>query len=505
MRLIKTIILALLAVLSIQPVFAEYYYYEGKKVNLTLDKQKICIMTPKVNGNKTTIPGRLPSSVTVFKTLNDEDYDIKIFKSSLPDMPIISMNQLFSSVPGSMVLPCYLDENGRDLCSTNLISVCLKSTSDYYLLSNAIKNFSLKIEEHFDDMPLWYYLSFSADSKVNAVNLANMLYETGGFRSAAPVFWVDGLECSYDPDFPKQWGLYNSNFYDADISVCGAWGYATGRNIKIAIIDSGIELDNSDLQNNIFGIGYDASSEKNGSILYDSHGTHCAGVAAAKMNNNIAIAGVAPNARIIPISVNFHDKSAEIAIFRAIRWAWQNGADIISCSWKCDKSECIKNVLNEALAKGRNGKGCVVVKSAGNVDEKGDYSPSFPAGAINDLIVVSAIEQSGEWYDQSCYGDCVSVCAPGKNIWTTWTTDEEIPSNGVSGTSLACPFVSGIAALILEINPTLTQKKVKEIIEKNAVKGGSLPYSVNKTNGTWNSKHGYGLVNASKCVINTPY
>ncbi len=60
-----------------------------------------------------------------------------------------------------------------------------------------------------------------------------------------------------------------------------------------------------------------------------------------------------------------------------------------------------------------------MVNSAGNFDSYGTYSPSFPAGAVKDLIVVSAIEQSGEWYDQSCYGDCVSVCAPGKNIWTT--------------------------------------------------------------------------------------
>lgn len=176
---------------SAQPVFADnYYYYEGKKVNITIDKQKICVMTPKVNGNITPIPGRLPCSVSVFKTLNDDDYDIKIFKSSLPDIPIINMTQLFSSVVGSMVFPCYLDENGRDLCPTNLISVCLKSTDDHYLLSNAIKNYSLKIEEHFDDMPLWYYLSLTSDS---GIDLANLLYETGGFKSAAPVFWVDGL------------------------------------------------------------------------------------------------------------------------------------------------------------------------------------------------------------------------------------------------------------------------------------------------------------------------
>ncbi len=139
----------------------------------------------------------------------------------------------------------------------------------------------------------------------------------------------------------------------------------------------------------------------------------------ALYNNGVNIAGVAPNARIIPVSINLENNGGSIDFTRAINWAWKNGADILSCSWAYPYSDCIKDAINNALTKGRNGKGCVFVNSAGNVNEKGDYSPTFPAYAVADIIAVSAIEQSGEWHNQSCYGDCVSVCAPGKDIWTT--------------------------------------------------------------------------------------
>lgn len=109
--------------------------------------------------------------------------------------------------------------------------------------------------------------------------------------------------------------------------------------------------------------------------------------------------------------------------------------------------------------------------------------------------------KNGNISADSCYGDNLFVTAPGTGILST------LPGNNIgqmSGTSMACPHVAGVAALILERNPSLTAVQVREIMAKNTKKIGTMPYSINKTYGTWNFKYGYGLVDAYKSLINTP-
>jgi subtilisin family serine protease len=108
---------------------------------------------------------------------------------------------------------------------------------------------------------------------------------------------------------------------------------------------------------------------------------------------------------------------------------------------------------------------------------------------------------NGTLHPTSAHGLNLFVTAPGTNILST------VPGNKVqkmSGTSMACPHVAGLVALILERNPSLTAKKVREIIAKNTKKVGNIPYSTNKTYGTWNEHYGYGLIDAYKAVLNTP-
>ena len=150
-----------------------------------------------------------------------------------------------------------------------------------------------------------------------------------------------------------------------------------------------------------------------------------------------------------------------------------------------------------ALSQGREGRGCIFVKSAGNTGG----SISFPGDYRPEVIAVANMTQNGTLSKSSAHGPNMFVAAPGTNILST------VPENGVdykSGTSMAAPHVAGLAALILERNPQLSAYKVREIIAKNTKKIGTYPYATSKVFGSWNEHYGYGLIDAYKAVINTP-
>lgn len=313
-----------------------------------------------------------------------------------------------------------------------------------------------------------------------------------------------------DTLFNQQWGLYNSYYPGIDISVISAWSYATGKNIKIAIIDTGVDSTHIDLADNFFSLSYDTESRKSPShIDYNRdnapHGSHCGGIAAAVKDNITHIAGVAPDAKIVSISNSLsglEPNSERLA--DGINWAYQHDVDIISCSWYTNYSNpLLDNAIYNALRYGRHGKGCVVVFAAGNMETNETcYDVKYPANCNDTILVVGSIDSIGARALDSCYGTELDLVAPGDSILST------IPHNRtvkLSGTSMACPHVAGVAALILERNSELTVSQVNSIICSNTKKIPSLNnYTETKTYGSWNNQYGYGLVDAYSSVINTP-
>ena len=182
---------------------------------------------------------------------------------------------------------------------------------------------------------------------------------------------------------------------------------------------------------------------------------------------------------------------------RGINWAWKKGADIISCSWHCAEQPQIVEAIDSAMTRGRNGKGCIIVKSAGN----GGYnSITFPGSggvmAIANLRKFGDRRDSGE--TASNYGQEMFLSAPGTEILST------IPGNLIdifTGTSMAAPHVAGVAALMLERNPSLTVWQVREILARTAKKLDSMGLDINNTYGLWNEYFGYGLVDAYEAVL----
>ena len=166
----------------------------------------------------------------------------------------------------------------------------------------------------------------------------------------------------------------------------------------------------------------------------------------------------------------------------------------------------IEDAIDNALFLGRNRKGCIFLKSAGNkgtASTPNGSSISYPGDYRAEVLTVGSISKNGERSYFSSTGPALDVVAPGSDIYST------VPNGGIDkkkGTSMATPHVAGLAALILERNPQLTGQQVRNIIEKSTKKVGSTSYNVNvnRTNGTWNSYYGYGLVDAHKALLATP-
>ena len=367
-----------------------------------------------------------------------------------------------------------------------------------------------------------------------AIKYANILYKSDKVVYAQPSFWR--IIQPYSSFYRDQWGLNNTGQLGGipgiDINAPEAWGLATGDGVKIAVVDEGIDLSHPDLFANLL-TGYDATDGQYGGINggykgNDAHGTACAGIVAA-INNDEGITGIAYNSNIIPIRIAYGNDddggwiSYDTWIADGLNKAQKEfKADVISNSWGGgSNSEIINSAIQNALTNGRSGKGCIIVFASGNHSFSSVEYPSSLPGVIS----VGAVDRCGirsgriDIVPQSCdpwkpsskpgssYGSALSVVARGTNIYTT-----DIQGNSgysptdyyteFGGTSAAAPHVAGVAALILSVNPNLTWREVRDIIEKTAqkVRPDLYKYSYYHHNGKWNKEMGYGLVNAYAAV-----
>ncbi len=493
MKKIIICIIALFCLASATWAADNFYYYRGDKLPLDVNANRIVSIAQK-SEDATLSPSK---GFTLVNTIADQRCLIKVYElhSSTTLQKALSSDLLPVTIS---LQPCYQTEDGKDIIPDGYINVKLKSASDYAILQSVAQQFNCEIIEQNPFMPLWYTLKMTAGINRNSIDIANDIYETGKFAAAEPSLSLDGEEISYDPFVKYQWGLYNAEYPDYDISISQAWNYATGRGIKIAIVDKGIDLQHQDLAANIYSMSYDTGTNSSPSKIYGPHGTHCAGIAAAVRNNGIYVAGVAPDATLMSISNSLGAGPIyAMTLANGINWAWKNGADVISCSWTCAESNLLDDAIDAAVTKGRDGKGCVFVNSAGNtsgaISHPGDYGP--------DVLAIANMTKDGSLDAESAHGANMFVAAPGKDIYSTMP-DNQIAK--MSGTSMACPHVAGVAALVLERNPRLTAAKVREIIAKNAKKIGNRAYNITKTYGSWNEYYGYGLVDAYNAVLNTP-
>ena len=358
---------------------------------------------------------------------------------------------------------------------------------------------------------VWFALWFESDSSTGA---------KGAYVDDVMISkFTDSLvDISGDPLSCRQWSLnnigQNGGRENADVDAPEAWETTTGdSDITVAVIDEGVDLGHPDLSANLVA-GYDATDQPTGDTQGgqepgsdDAHGTCCAGIIAAVAGNGIGITGVAPGVRIMPVRIAYSASgwwvTSDAWIADGITWAWQNGADVLSNSWGGGSpSDTIKNAIRNAKNNGRNSLGCVVLFASGNDNGK----VSYPA-KLKEVIAVGALSPcdqrkspkscDGEFWWGSNKGTQLDVAAPGVQIPTTDISGEDGYEEGdytlsFNGTSSACPLAAGVVALMLSVNPDLTQKKVKKKLYKSCDDIGAP----GRDNGT-----GHGRVNARKAVL----
>jgi thermitase len=327
-----------------------------------------------------------------------------------------------------------------------------------------------------------------------------------------------------DPEFPLLWGLKNTGqapFYGksgADIKAPDAWGTTTGSSsVVIAIVDTGVDYTHPDLAANIWknsgeipnnGIdddgngyiddirGWNFVSASNDPMDDHGHGTHCAGTIAAVGNNNIGITGVCWNAKIMPLKfLNASGNGKVSDAISAILYANRMGAQVISNSWGGTQyTQALKDAIDASPS--------VVVCAAGNSGQNSDKYPQYPAAlSSSNVISVAATDNKDALAGFSNYGQSsVDLAAPGVNIRSTYKNGQY---QYLSGTSMATPYVSGVAGLLKAANPSMTKTQIKDRILNTVDKLSSLSGKV-ATGGRLNAAAAIGSVSPTPTITPTP-
>lgn len=303
-----------------------------------------------------------------------------------------------------------------------------------------------------------------------------------------------------DPDFDKLWGMHNTGqdggTVDADIDAPEAWEINTGSDeVVVCVIDTGVNYDHEDLSPNMWvnngeipdnGIDDDGNGYVDDYLGWDfynvdedpmddyDHGTHCSGTIGGIGNNQIGVAGVNWTVKIMALKFlgscgsGFTSDAVEAIIYSTMM-----GAVISSNSWG---GTAFSQALYDAIEDFGNSGG-LFLAAAGNGDEDGiginnDEVPHYPSSYdLPNIIAVAATDKYDHLAGFSNYGvESVDVAAPGVDIYSTVISGYDT----VSGTSMATPHVSGVAALVKAQNPSGGYATIREAIEKSVETKTSL-------------------------------
>lgn len=419
---------------------------------------------------------------------------------------------------GLEALPTFVDAAGRLAGGTAGLSLRVKGATELAEASRIAKSHGFSDPEKLKYGTNLYYLQ--GNDPWVALEVREALAALPGV--SVEIDMVRQHAESYhplDPLFPRQWHLENRGERDSVAGVDGrvaeAWDLGFGRSeVIVAVNDDGVAVNHKDLAfDTLSPLNYPEDWESRLSIgAFGGHGTSVAGVSAANGDNGYGGAGVCPGCRVLPhwfgefgSSGGVTDKDIADGFTRMV----DTGAWVINNSWGAAGGDprfqtqqfgvgvipqLVTAAFDYAETEGRDGKGTVILFAAGNSNQiMNDY------GGYDTVLGVTAVDDQGLKSYYSNYGAKVDIAAPsngGLNGITT-TAAPDGYTNGFGGTSSACPFASGVAALVLSANPELTAAEVRDILRASATK-------VDPVWGEWedgfSQYYGWGLVNAYVAV-----
>jgi subtilisin family serine protease len=374
-----------------------------------------------------------------------------------------------------------------------------------------------------------------------------------------------------DPYFPDQWNLQNPGprtNQDQRGRVAGgdsafiaeSWQFIlqkgrtgsvaeVGKDVRLAIIDDGFDLQHEEFAGKVV-----ASANFGGPVLDNNlfsnsprnfHGTLVTGIAAARANNGVGIAGACPGCQLILARMASEPPAGltkEQYYDRIFDWVLKQKPDIINCSWgpgEADRSGYFEALVEKLTREGRGGKGVIVVAASGN--DGGDLAQNNGLAAQPAVIAVGGSNSLGQRHSFGRTGPGLDLLAPttgggsaGKYVDRIFTTDNYLrpdclkpgqkPSSGCSDqsgwspqtpmaggdgwegrysyrfshTSAAAPLVSGVVGLMLAVNPKLTADEVQDILQQSADKIDAAAAQYDPSG--FSPTHGFGRINALKAV-----
>lgn len=403
--------------------------------------------------------------------------------------------------------------------NTQVITVKAAARSDAAQISSFLHNNKLKLLR----TAITGYSDIELASNANYRDVLFTLKNSGLFSVVESNTYGKYLFVPNDSQYPAQWHL-------PQVSAEAAWDLTAGStSVAVAVLDSGVEFSHSDLgtgadnYNNIWinpgedawsdpgnpntGNGIDDdnngfvddwkgwdfdNNDNNGSGAF-FHGTAVAGVLAAKTNNSNGVAGVAGGNNSPGISImigNVGNNAPNGAVLDdAILYAAANGARIIQMSLSVGNSQALDDAIVEAYVN----QGLLVINAAGN---GGTANVSYPASLAN-VMAIGASDQNDMKVGFSQFGPDLEVSAPGVAITTTDLNNNYLST---AGTSFSAPLTSGVAALVMSRQPSLSNVQVRSILHDSADKVGGYDYNHDANNPGHSLEMGFGRVNALAAI-----